>query len=82
MRVADGAQLWGNQYDRPQADLISVQETIAGEILAKVRPQVTGEEKLLATKPQACMKILMAICTQFGQKVAANRDALRSLAHR
>jgi serine/threonine-protein kinase len=50
MRVADGAQLWGNQYDRPQADLMSVQETIAGEILAKVRPRVTGEEKLLATK--------------------------------
>ncbi len=50
MRVSDGAQLWGNQYDRPQSDLISVQETIAGEILAKVRPQVTGEEKLLATK--------------------------------
>jgi serine/threonine protein kinase/tetratricopeptide (TPR) repeat protein len=50
MRVADGAQLWGNQYDRPQSDLISVQETIANEILAKVRPQVTGEEKALATK--------------------------------
>ena len=50
MRVADGAQLWGNQYERPQSDLIAVQETIAGEILAKVRPQVTGEEKLLATK--------------------------------
>jgi CRP-like cAMP-binding protein len=39
-------------------------------------------QKLLATKPQACMKLLMAICTQFGQKVAANRDALRSLAQR
>ena len=50
MRVSDGAQLWGNQYERPQSDLIAVQETIAGEILAKVRPQVTGEEKLLATK--------------------------------
>lgn len=39
-------------------------------------------QKLLATKPQACMKLLMAICTQFGQKVAANRDALRALAQR
>lgn len=36
-------------------------------------------QKLVATKPQACMKLLMAICTQFGQKVAANKDALRSL---
>lgn len=39
-------------------------------------------QKLVATKPQACMKLLMAICTQFGQKVAANKDALRSLAAR
>lgn len=36
-------------------------------------------QKLVATKPQACMKLLMAICTAFGAKVAANRDALRSL---
>ncbi|MFZ5442577.1 MAG: cyclic nucleotide-binding domain-containing protein [Myxococcota bacterium] len=39
-------------------------------------------QKLVATKPQACMKLLMAICTQFGAKVAANRDALRSLVSR
>lgn len=38
--------------------------------------------KLVATKPQACMKLLMAICTQFGLKVAANKDALRSLVAR
>lgn len=36
-------------------------------------------QKLMATKPQACMKLLMAICTQFGQKVLANKDALKSL---
>lgn len=36
-------------------------------------------QKLLAAKPQACVKLLMAICTQFGRKVAANKDALRSL---
>jgi CRP-like cAMP-binding protein len=39
-------------------------------------------QKLVATKPQACMKLLMAICTQFGAKVAANKDALRSLVSR
>lgn len=36
-------------------------------------------QKLMASKPQACMKLLMAICTQFGQKVMANKDALKSL---
>lgn len=36
-------------------------------------------QKLMATKPQACMKLLMAICTAFGAKVSANKDALKSL---
>ncbi len=35
--------------------------------------------KLMATKPQACMKLLMGIVNGFGQKVADNRDALKSL---
>ncbi len=53
---------------------------------AKAATAVTGFEirqadfqKLVGTKPQACMKLLMAICTHFGLKVSANRDALRSL---
>ena len=36
-------------------------------------------QKLLAQKPQACLKLLMGICTAFGQKVAAHRDAFRAL---
>jgi CRP-like cAMP-binding protein len=39
-------------------------------------------QKLTATKPQACMKLLMAICTTFGHKVQANRDALKTLVSR
>lgn len=39
-------------------------------------------QKLVATKPQACMKLLMAICSHFGLKVAANKEALRSLVAR
>lgn len=50
MNVENGAQLWGKQYDRPQADLLAVQDEIAGEILDKLRPRLTGEEKALATK--------------------------------
>lgn len=42
----------------------------------------TDFQKLVASKPQACMKLLMAICTHFGMKVAANKDALRSLVAR
>ena len=36
-------------------------------------------QKLTAQKPQACMKLLMAIVTQFGKKVFENKDALKSL---
>lgn len=36
-------------------------------------------QKLMASKPQACIKLLMAIVSQFGRKLADNRDALRSL---
>jgi CRP-like cAMP-binding protein len=39
-------------------------------------------QKLLAQKPQACLKLLMGIVTQFGQKVNDNRDALKSLLSR
>lgn len=36
-------------------------------------------QKLLGLKPQACIKLLMAVCSTFGQKVVDNKDALRSL---
>lgn len=37
-------------------------------------------QRLILSKPQACMKLLMAICTQFGGKVLANKKALTDLA--
>ena len=36
-------------------------------------------QKLIALKPQACIKLLMSIVSAFGQKVVDNKDALRSL---
>ena len=38
-------------------------------------------QKTLALKPQACVKLLMAICKGFGEKVVENKPALRSLIH-
>jgi CRP-like cAMP-binding protein len=38
--------------------------------------------KLMGLKPQACMKLLMAIVTHFGKKVFENKDALKSLLSR
>jgi TolB-like protein/Flp pilus assembly protein TadD len=50
MNVETGAQLWGGQYDRPPSDLLTVQEEIANEILDKLRPRLSGEDKKRATK--------------------------------
>jgi len=50
MNVADGTQVWGDQYNRPAADLLDVQDDIAREILDTLRVQLTGEEKAKATK--------------------------------
>jgi serine/threonine-protein kinase len=50
MNVDTGAQLWGDQYSRPQADLLAVQDDIATEILNKIRPRLSGEAKEKATR--------------------------------
>jgi CRP/FNR family cyclic AMP-dependent transcriptional regulator len=36
-------------------------------------------QKLMGVKPQACIKLLMAICTSFGQKIITTKDALKTL---
>jgi TolB-like protein/Tfp pilus assembly protein PilF len=41
----DGAQLWGEQYNRSLADIFAVQEEIAAEISEKLQLKLTGEEK-------------------------------------
>ncbi|MBI3671029.1 MAG: protein kinase [Acidobacteria bacterium] len=41
----DNNHIWGDQYNRKLADLVSVQEEIAREIRDRLRPRLTGEEK-------------------------------------
>jgi serine/threonine protein kinase/Tfp pilus assembly protein PilF len=43
--VADGAQLWGEHYDRALSEILAVEEAIAQEITAKLRPRLTGDQK-------------------------------------
>ena len=50
MNVESGTQIWGNQYNRPASDLIAVQEQIASDILEKLRPRISGEDKKRATR--------------------------------
>ncbi len=50
MNVDTGAQIWGDQYSRPQSDLLAVQNEIATEILGKIRPRLSGDAKEKATR--------------------------------
>jgi serine/threonine-protein kinase len=43
--VSDGAQLWGREYNRPFADIVALQEELAGEISEKLRLRLTTEER-------------------------------------
>jgi TolB-like protein/Tfp pilus assembly protein PilF len=48
--VDKGSQLWGEQYNRKLADILTVQEDISQEISEKLRLRLTGEEKTRLTK--------------------------------
>jgi eukaryotic-like serine/threonine-protein kinase len=43
--AANGAQLWGERYQRPFADLLTVQEEIAREIAEALRLRLSGDEQ-------------------------------------
>ncbi len=48
--VADGSQLWGEQYNRKHSEILAVQDEIATEISEKLRLQLTQTEKKQLTK--------------------------------
>jgi len=50
VKVADGSQLWGDQYQRKLADVLALQVEIAKQISEKLRLALTGEEKKRLTK--------------------------------
>jgi TolB-like protein/DNA-binding winged helix-turn-helix (wHTH) protein/Tfp pilus assembly protein PilF len=50
VNVADGSQLWGEQYQRELTDLVEVQEQISREISEKLGLRLTGAEQKELTK--------------------------------
>ncbi|HVF89937.1 MAG TPA: protein kinase [Blastocatellia bacterium] len=46
----DGAQIWGEQYNRKIADIFSVEEEISREISDKLRLKLSGQQKRQLTK--------------------------------
>ena len=43
--VSDGAQIWGNQYDRTIDDIFAIENAISEQISTSLRLQLTSEEK-------------------------------------
>jgi TolB-like protein/Tfp pilus assembly protein PilF len=50
VNVADGTEIWGQQYNRKLADVFAVQEEIAREISEQLRLKVSGSEKQQLSK--------------------------------
>lgn len=43
--AATGAQLWGQEYERPVSDALSIKQAIAREVTEKLRLQLSGEQQ-------------------------------------
>ena len=50
MDVANGAQLWGGQYNRKVADVFALQDELSKEISERLRLRLTDDEKQRLTK--------------------------------
>ena len=49
--LADGSQLWGEQYSRRTADALAIENEIAAQISENLRLKLTGEEKQNLARP-------------------------------
>lgn len=45
VEIETGARLWGETYDRPLADLLLVQDSIASDISERLRPHLSADDK-------------------------------------
>jgi serine/threonine-protein kinase len=45
IKVADGSQLWGDEYNSSLADILSVQEEVSKKISQSLRLRLTGEDE-------------------------------------
>src|SRR5438270_12903526 len=50
VNVADGSQLWGEQYNRQLSDIFAIEEEIARDISQKLRLRLTGAQEQRLTR--------------------------------
>lgn len=48
--ASTGAQLWGEEYERSASDVLTIKQTIAREVTAKLRLRLSGEQQQQLTK--------------------------------
>ncbi len=45
LRASDGAPIWGGQYDEPRANLLDLQDSIAGQVATALKIKMTAAEQ-------------------------------------
>jgi serine/threonine-protein kinase len=53
VRVADGAQLWGDRFDRKRADVLAIEDEIARQIAERLRGRLSGSDQAVLTRRHA-----------------------------
>src|SRR4030095_10480351 len=51
VKVEDGTELWGNQYNQTVADIVSMPADISRDISSKLRAKLSEAEQKRVTKP-------------------------------
>jgi TolB-like protein/lipoprotein NlpI len=51
IRVADGSQLWGTQFNQPFSDIVKIQEEITLAVSEKLRSEIKGVVRTSQNKP-------------------------------
>jgi DNA-binding winged helix-turn-helix (wHTH) protein/TolB-like protein/Tfp pilus assembly protein PilF len=52
IRVADGAQIWGDTFDEKYTNIFAVEDTVSEQVAQSIRLELTGDEqKRLAQRP-------------------------------
>src|SRR5206468_9157182 len=77
VNVSDGAELWGQEYNRKVADVFAVQEEIAKEISEKLRLKLSGAERQqLAKRPTENLKAFQYYMQGISSAQRRTRDDL------
>jgi TolB-like protein/DNA-binding winged helix-turn-helix (wHTH) protein len=61
VRGDDGYDLWSQTYDRPLADILNIQDEIAGAVVQVLKVSVVPEEPNLTSNPEAYTEFLRAL---------------------